>query len=145
RSKNVTPTTVRIKLKTTVKPSMVKKWIRPVKFKKVSDQAFNNSEGNNCRRIYSETMTMAILTKLLAIRIVARSVRGFSFRCKIRSAALFLSCLSLSKSLVVSEKNATSEPEINAEQSSKMITSAMAKKISTEGTNSSGKTREFIL
>ncbi len=60
-------------------------------------------------------MTIAMFTKLLQIRMVARRMRGFSLRCKILLLLLVSSDASSCRSAGVREKYATSDPEINAD------------------------------
>jgi len=69
---------------------------------------------------------MAILIKLLLIRMVARSVLGNSIKLKIRLTDLWLSDLSFSRSFGERLKKATSEPEIMAELIKRMRTNVIA-------------------
>jgi len=64
----------------------------------------------------SETTTIAIFTKLFAIRIVASNVLGFSFKAIILLLDLVSSASRLAISLGESEKNAISLPDMNAEE-----------------------------
>jgi len=66
----------------------------------------------------SERTTIAILIKLLLIKIVANNLRGLSLKIRICSVAFEFSCVIFSRSLMVRLKKATSELEINAEQNS---------------------------
>ena len=68
-------------------------------------------------KIKSEIMIIAILIKLLVISIVASRDLGLSFR--LSSLSFSFSLRSSSRSLLFNEKNATSEPEISAEQISR--------------------------
>jgi len=63
---------------------------------------------------------MAIFTKLLAIRMVASKVRGFSFRAMIRLLEPASSVFRLARSLGESEKKAISLPDINADEMIRM-------------------------
>lgn len=62
-----------------------------------------------------------MLTKLLVIRMVASTVRGFSFSVSSRFAEAVDSSSSSAKSVGLSEKKATSDPEISAEEITKNI------------------------
>ena len=65
-------------------------------------------------------MTIATLTKLLLIRIVANSLLGVSSNVKINLfTRVDLASMSFN-SFGLSEKNATSEPEIKAEKNNRM-------------------------
>lgn len=66
----------------------------------------------------AKRITMAILIKLLATKIVANSFLGFSSSLVIMDSALEFWWSSGSISERVNEKSATSAPEINAEQNS---------------------------
>ena len=68
--------------------------------------------------------------KLFVIKMVASSFLGFSSRL-IMSASSFLSEESVSKSVCESEKNATSVPEMSAEQSNKIKSAAPFKRAAT--------------
>ena len=56
------------------------------------------------------------MTKLLAMRMVANKVLGFSFRAIIRLLELCSSCSKVARSLGEREKNAISLPEMRAEE-----------------------------
>ena len=63
---------------------------------------------------------MAIFTRLLQMRMVARSVLGFSFNDTICLLDLESSLLNLAMSFGDNEKNAISLPEINADDKMSM-------------------------
>jgi hypothetical protein len=74
---------------------------------------------NNLFTSELEKITMATLRKLLIINIVANKSCGFSNNFKARFAFLESSLLNRSFSFGPNEKNATSDPEINAEKINK--------------------------
>ena len=69
---------------------------------------------------YADKITIAIFIKLLAMRIVAKSRFGFCNNPITSKCFLSFSISSISDGL--NEKNATSAPEINAEQTSRRNT-----------------------
>jgi hypothetical protein len=71
---------------------------------------------NICEIKYAETIIMAMLTRLFARRIVARRRLETALNFRIRCADLDFSFCRSSRSCGPNEKNATSEPEISAEQ-----------------------------
>ena len=79
---------------------------------------------------------IAIFIKLFDIRIFAKSLLGFSRSFRASTELLDLSFFKFSISFGESEKYATSEPDINAEQNSnRIIIVSIKKKLNDNGIN----------
>ncbi len=89
-------------------------------------------KSNNSPEIKVESMTMAILTKLFAINMVASKDFGFFINSIIALAVRFVEFSISFRSLIEREKKAISEAEINAEHPRRIIIPARAKIIPEE-------------
>ena len=82
---------------------------------------------------------MAILTKLLLIRMVASRLCGLSLSAMMRRAETEFSSESFSKSLWDKEKKATSDPDMSAEHTKSSAMKVRPRKNSIEGATNRSK------